>query len=343
MSTIVLKLDGRKDAQKIERAARAIREGGLVAFPTETVYGVAANARDAQAIERLRRLKRRPDGKPFSVMIAHRERVRRLARSVPRAAEKLMRIYWPGPLTLVLPASDGEFIGVRLPDREEARALVEAASTDLAAPSANRSGGREPKNADDVLEELGSELDLLLDGGEVRGIPSTVVRVGDEGGVTILREGALPADELLDAARFRVLMVCSGNSCRSPMAEALLRKELRERGNEEIAVASAAVGTFGEGGPSWEAEEVMRETGFDISNHVSRPLTVGEIDRADVVFVMEERHKRSITDLLPDAEARVRPILEEGVPDPAGSGLREYRRVRDMLARRTGELARTFI
>jgi protein-tyrosine-phosphatase len=84
----------------------------------------------------------------------------------------------------------------------------------------------------------------------------------------------------------------------------------------------------------------MREVGLDISGHVSRPLTIGELDRADLVFVMEEKHRRSIVDLLPDAGDRVRLIAEGGVPDPAGKGLDEYRRARDALARRTRELTR---
>ena len=349
MRPVVLKLDGRENAQKIERAGRVVREGGLVGFPTETVYGLGANAHDAEAVRRLRKVKRRPEGKPFSVLIAHRERAYRLAGSVPRAGEKLMRVYWPGPLTLVLPARGGGFIGLRLPAREEARALARAASTDIAAPSANRSGGREPRSADDVLEELGPEIDLVLDGGEVKGVPSTVVRIGEGGEVArgelsqveVLREGAVPKEELLDAARYRVLMVCSGNSCRSPMAEALFKKELTDGGKAEIAVSSAAVGSLGEGGPSREAVEVMREVGLDISGHEARPLTVGELDRADLVFVMQEKHRRSIVDLLPDAEERVRLIAEGGISDPAGKGLDEYRRVRRALARGIRELVRT--
>jgi len=174
-----------------------IRRGGLVAFPTETVYGLAADATNPQALERLNHVKGRPPGKPYSLHVYDIRHVEALVGSLSPLTVRLMERFWPGPLTLVLPAKDGTTLGFRLPDHPVALAFLRACDVPVAAPSANRAGAPPPTDAQAVLSGLGDAVEMLLDGGPTpRGRESTVVQVADEQ-VTILREGAVPADALL--------------------------------------------------------------------------------------------------------------------------------------------------
>lgn len=180
----------------IARAAEALREGELVAFPTETVYGLAANADRPDALERLQEAKGRPKGKPFTFLVAEATEVERQVGKPPPAARALMGAFWPGPLTLVLRGKGEETVGFRVPDETIALDLIRAAGVRLVAPSANRSGSAEPQTAEDVERELGGRIALILDGGRVRlGVPSTVVFVDDRSH-RVLRAGAIGTERI---------------------------------------------------------------------------------------------------------------------------------------------------
>jgi len=173
------------DTERIRRAAALIREGKLVAFPTETVYGLGANALDAVAVEKIFRVKGRPSTSPLIVHVASREAACGLTTEWPEAAETLTRKFWPGPLTLVLPKRDCipaivtaglPTVGVRLPANPVALALLAEANVPIAAPSANRFTELSPTTAEHVRNSLGAEVDLILDGGPTEvGIESTVL------------------------------------------------------------------------------------------------------------------------------------------------------------------------
>ena len=187
------------DAAAIGEAARIIRAGGLVAFPTETVYGLGVDATNPKAIERLNQVKGRPPEKPYSLHLHSPEQMRPFVSSVPPKAAQLIQRFWPGPLTIVIPSKDGSLVGFRLPDHPIARALFQACEVPVAAPSANRSGQTPPTDAGEVLAALGSEVDCVLDGGPTRlGRESTVVEVTN-GRVEIRREGAISKDAVLAA------------------------------------------------------------------------------------------------------------------------------------------------
>ncbi|HEV3461453.1 MAG TPA: L-threonylcarbamoyladenylate synthase [Candidatus Dormibacteraeota bacterium] len=187
------------DASHIAQAAERLRAGAVIAFPTDTLYGVGARAADAAAVARLYQVKRRPAGQPMVWLVTDRAQVEQFAVVSP-AATRLMDRYWPGPLTLVLPApspTDGSTIAVRAPDHDVARALLAALGEPIASSSANPAGQRPPVDADEVIAALDDELDLVLDGGPCRiGQPSTIL---DLSGATprILRQGAIPSSELI--------------------------------------------------------------------------------------------------------------------------------------------------
>ena len=189
------------DREMIASAARLLRDGGLVAFPTETVYGLGADATNASALDRLNRVKGRPPGKPYSLHIHTISQLAPLVGSVSPAARALMERFWPGPLTVILPSKDGTTVGFRLPDHPVARALLEACDRPIVAPSANRAGAPPPTDAQAVLAGLDGTIDCLLDGGPTAlGRESTVVEVAD-GQIVVRREGAIPADDILAAVR----------------------------------------------------------------------------------------------------------------------------------------------
>ncbi len=173
------------DPDELERAAALIRAGRLVAFPTETVYGLGANALDEAAVRRIYEAKQRPASSPMIVHVASIEMARTLAREWTDAAEKLARAFWPGPLTLVVPkqpsipsivTSGIDTVGLRMPSHPLALALIRAAGVPVAAPSANRFTNLSPTTAEHVRAGLGDCVDMILDGGPTEvGIESTVL------------------------------------------------------------------------------------------------------------------------------------------------------------------------
>ncbi|WP_448590526.1 L-threonylcarbamoyladenylate synthase [Thermoflexus hugenholtzii] len=204
--TRVISIDPeRPDPGTIARAAEILREGGLVAFPTETVYGLGADGLNPKALERLFAAKGRPPTDPVILHIADLEMLPRLAREIPPPVWTLAQRFWPGPLTLVLPkqpavpdlATAGlPTVAVRMPAHPVALALIRAAGTPIAAPSANRFGHVSPTTARHVLEDLESRIDLILDAGPTAiGVESTVLDL-TRPAPTILRPGGLPREAL---------------------------------------------------------------------------------------------------------------------------------------------------
>ncbi|HJQ23234.1 MAG TPA: L-threonylcarbamoyladenylate synthase [Blastocatellia bacterium] len=175
------------EAQLIEQAGAIIRDGGLVAFPTETVYGLGADAMNEQAVARIFVAKGRPADNPLIVHVSHRRMLDQVAEGISEQAEALIERYWPGPLTLVLKrrpevaasVSAGlPTVAVRMPNNAVALALIRAARTAIAAPSANRSGRPSPTTAAHVLADLDGRIEMILDGGATNiGIESTVLDV----------------------------------------------------------------------------------------------------------------------------------------------------------------------
>jgi L-threonylcarbamoyladenylate synthase len=193
------------EPEVLAQAAAVIRQGGLVAFPTETVYGLGANAMDAAAVARIFAAKGRPADNPLIVHVASREALDRVVTSVSPEAERLMERFWPGPLTLVLPRASSvpdivscglPTVGVRMPDHPVALALIHAAGVPIAAPSANLSGRPSPTSAEHVIEDLSGRVNVVLDGGETGvGLESTVLDLTVDPPV-LLRPGGVTMEQL---------------------------------------------------------------------------------------------------------------------------------------------------
>ncbi|AFH43048.1 threonylcarbamoyl-AMP synthase [Fervidicoccus fontis] len=198
--TIILKIDPSKiDAEKIKIASSIIKNGGLVAFPTETVYGLGANALNEHATRKIYQVKGRPSDNPIIVHISSIEMLEKIAVNVPEIAYKLIKKLWPGPLTLILKRSNAvpklvtgglDTVAVRMPAHPIAQNLIEQAELPIAAPSANISGKPSPTRAEHVIKDLYGKIEAIIDGGEVLyGVESTVINVLSEEPI-LLRPGA---------------------------------------------------------------------------------------------------------------------------------------------------------
>ncbi|MCG3135087.1 MAG: Threonylcarbamoyl-AMP synthase [Planctomycetes bacterium] len=348
MRTRVVRVDEKDTASPhLAEAGRIVREGGLVGFPTETVYGIALDLRDEEAVRRLYRVKGRPDHKPITVHLPDAEALRDHLREMPRAAWKLARTFWPGPLTLVLDDRHGRPTGFRVPDHAACRAFLRHAACVVGGTSANLSGDEPATDAKTVAETFDGLLDLVIDGGPCRHqVASTVVRVTDRvrsGAPEILREGAIPPEEIADAAAKSLLFVCSGNTCRSPLAAAFARDLLARRfqcGSEELAshgyrVASAGTSARRGETASAAAHAAARAWNCDLTAHRARNVTPSLVEDADDIFVMTAEQRASILAFTPEAATRVRLLDPAGkdIPDPHGEGDDAYRAAAERIHR----------
>ena len=354
MPTEVIKIGSEIDYwESVRRAARVLRDGGLVGFPTETVYGVGVRADDRRAVFALREAKQREESKPFTVHIGRPEDVNRFVPRLSGMSRRFVHKGWPGPLTLVFSVDDPASmpviretgpdrvdlmyhegtVGIRCPDQETASALLSEAGVPVVAASANRAGRAPPRSAKGVIADLGDKVDLVLDGGRTRyAKPSTVVKLNGSG-YEVLREGVIGARALKRLGSLNVLFVCSGNTCRSPMAAAMCRRAFAEKlgcreadlRKRDVQVFSA--GAFGVSGSpaSHGATRAMATRKIDLSEHVTRGLDAEIINQADYVFCMTRAQLDIVLGLVPSVKDRT--ALLAGaveIEDPFGSSATVY-------------------
>lgn len=198
---IVRITDVEKDKDILEEAGRIIRDGGIVVFPTETVYGIGANGLNADCCRSIYAAKGRPSDNPLILTVPDQEAAHEVAAYVSPTAQKLLDAFWPGPLTIIFPrksfvpdaATGGlDTVALRCPDHDIAHAFLKAAGVPVAAPSANRSGRPSPTTAEEVAHDMDGRVDMIIDGGPCHiGVESTIVECHDDDTVTILRPGGV--------------------------------------------------------------------------------------------------------------------------------------------------------
>jgi len=343
----------------VHRAVQALVEGKVVALPTETVYIAAASGLSERAVERLLALRTgRLDG-PATLAVRSTEEVLDYVPQLPRIGQRLARRCWPGPVTLQLADAHPESAVHRLPKsvraavvpEGEIRVRVPAHDTVLrvlrllAGPvvmiGARRTDDADAITAEDVVKRIGGQVDVVLDDGRCKfAQKSSIVKVHDRG-FDVVRPGVFNEANLKRLASFMIVLVCTGNTCRSPMAEALLKKRIADRlrckvselDDRGIVIMSAGISASAGGRSAAEAIETMQTRGLDLTQHESQPLTDRIVRFADVVITMTRGHRQAILEAWPDAEPRVH-LISQGrgdVPDPIGGPLELYRRCAEQL------------
>jgi len=362
MPPMVIDLRRAEDARDVvHRAVQALAEGQSVAFPTETDYVVAVAARHAAAAERLRAASAVPaDEPPLTLALKSADEVLDWAPAMTSVGRRMARRCWPGPVAMILPDDHAESLVHRLPAASRAalvangrlrvrvpgHPMVSDCMRMLAGPvvlAETVGEGRTPAvTAGDVLERAEPGLALVIDDGRARYAQpvSTVELVGSS--FRMVRPGVVSEETMRRLASLMVLFVCTGNTCRSPMAEAIFRRMAAERLGCEtdevdgrgVVVASAGLAAWGGGPASPAAVEAAGELRGDLSAHESQPLTEALVRQADVILTMTAAHRDAILAQFPDAAGRVS-MLDPGrrdVIDPIGGPLETYRRCAAQIA-----------
>lgn len=332
------------------KAADALRRGEVIAFPTETVYGIAARADSKKATEKLYRLKQRLAAKPFSIAVSDPNKAAKdyFYNLIP-FGWRLVEKFWPGPLTIIYYQKEEEKIGIRVPSGAVAEKILKQVDFPVYLPSANRSGQREAVTAAEVESIFGDEIDLILDGGPARDkTASTVVDLTVKP-FKILRQGLISENEIAKVfIKKRIVFVCTGNTCRSPLAEYLFRNWLRKQKGplcQRYEVISAGIAARPGSRASLNSSKLIKEKeGIDLAEFSSRQLTQVIVLSSDYIFTMEKAQKDYIIENFPSAQARVFNLSKfifpdiDNIADPAGQSLDFYQKVYDLIDKAALEL-----
>jgi len=332
------------DISLAKEAAGVIASGGIVAMPTETVYGLAALANNQSAVDRLYRIKQRSKDKPFSFALGDVDTaINQYFDYLPPYGYRLIEKFWPGPLTIIYRASGDEKIGIRIPSHAVANKILQEVNKSVYFSSANISGGKEIGSASLVESVFGDKVDLIVDGGDCAYFqPSTVVDLTCRP-FNILRKGiVLEEDIAVTFIQKRILFICTGNSCRSPMAQFLLMKYLNETKPyfmERYEVISRGISAVTGLGVTEQVASVLEEKeGLGIKGFCAQRLNRHDILSSDLIFTMEEAQSRHILEIEPTAEGRVfalkkflPPELEKDIPDPIGKDIAFYEEVYSLI------------
>jgi protein-tyrosine phosphatase len=343
----------------VAQGAQVLQAGGLVVLPTETVYGAAGLLTHPQAKARLQALRGNTATTPFTIHLARPSDAYRYLDEPDEYTERLITKLWPGPVGLLFEVSperrkavatelnlpetelyDGSTIILRCPDHIVATDVIALAGGPVVLTTAASSGSGVPWRAEQAAMELDKKVDLIFDAGPSKySKPSTLLKV-HRGRYEIVRQGVYDERIIERLLRTTILFVCSGNTCRSPMAEVLARRILAEKLTvpelelERRGISVVSAGSFAMPGAraTPQAVQAVKELGVDLSHHRSRPLTVELIHQADMIYTMSRSHAYQVTALVPSATEKVSTLDPSGdIEDPIGSDVQTYQELAGQL------------
>lgn len=335
----------------VKEVVEAILKGGIVALPTETVYGLAVDPSLKEALARLYEVKQRPQGLPLTIALANSNTAMVEYFSIlPPFGYRMIEKFWPGPLTIVYFDKNDNKIGIRIPSDPIAKEILSKANKGLYLTSANLTGKKEAVSGSDVEAIFDGSIDFVIDSGNTLYQQSSTVVDLTLSPFNISRQGVISEQQIIDVfIRKRILFICAGNSCRSPMAQFLLEKYLGEakpylRGRHEI--ISRGIVTIDGLPASAEAINVLRnKEDIDMSSFTSKKLDRQTVLSSDLIFTMEDAHTDYILKFEPTAEGRVfglqrflPPESEKDILDPIGRGVSVYNETYEFIKKAILEL-----
>ncbi|MBL7142620.1 MAG: threonylcarbamoyl-AMP synthase [Phycisphaerae bacterium] len=360
MQTKIIKLDSTNiDLSKIKEAALLVDNGGLVAFPTETVYGIACRVR-TDSLSKLNDIKGRDPSKYYTLHIGQKKEVTKYVPTINLRAKKLIKNIWPGPLTLVFDLDFSDInkqrniiekelfknlykhnsIGLRCPDNPIATMLLQETINPVIAPSANIAGQPPAVDAKQVLDQLSGKIEMLIDAGVCKYKKSSaVVKIGKMS-IEILRLGIYSQAQLDAMSSVKFLFVCTGNTCRSPMAEGIFRKYLAEKLQckvdqlEQLGYKICSGGVMDTSGFPASAGAIIAcaAKGIDLTAHMNKGLSKELIEKSDFIFAMEPIHQERIIALSHEAVDKCFLLAgDKGIADPIGRPQEYYNNCADMI------------
>jgi len=338
------------DFSLVHEAVAILARGGVIAMPTETVYGLASLSSRKDAVDRLYRLKERPGDKPFSFAAGDPEKAKDYFSVLPPFAYRLIERFWPGPLTLVFYNKEDKIVGLRVPEHPVAQTILRELDAFVCLPSANKHGRPEAVTAQEVESSFDGAVDMVVDSGPCRhGRSSTVLDLTFYP-FKILRQGAVEEQQIIETfTRKRILFVCTGNTCRSPMAQFLLQihlNKLTPYAAQRYEVTSRGLAAFPGARASDGVLEVIREKeNIDVKGFISRRLDRHALLSSDMIFTMEDEQFDHILKLEPTVDGRLfhlkkflPPDFDADIGDPIGQGKEAYLSLYNVMRQAVGEL-----